>query len=326
MSDHDRRSSRRIWTEYWTSGRCGCLTDEAPASARDHIEALWRGWFLQCPRAALIIDLACGAGEVARIASSASEAANLHFAIDGVDLAKLPEGTGSSASQGKTTIRLHGGVDLARLPFADGSFDCAVSQFGIEYADREGAIRELARVLKPHARGLFLVHHSGSVISTTAASRLEAFAAVIGDGAVLDHARQTYETISAHAPEPVVGQRLRQFRQTLGQATDTYSRQFSWEVNLHEILGFLGDLARNPHMYDATDALRRLEAARETIEAWKCRQESQLAAAQDKSGMQAFAQALGGIGLTSSEIGIEKDPATGAVLAWRLEFARHPRA
>ncbi|HEX9159425.1 MAG TPA: hypothetical protein VF835_04285, partial [Rhizomicrobium sp.] len=61
MSSHDRQLSEQIWTEYWRSGRSGCLTDEAPPSARDHIAQLWRNWFVHQPRGARIIDLACGA-------------------------------------------------------------------------------------------------------------------------------------------------------------------------------------------------------------------------------------------------------------------------
>src|ERR1700747_2162393 len=89
MSGHDAKSSAWIWTEYWRTGRQGCLTDEAPPSAQAHIQSLWRSFFQELPRGARIVDLACGSGEVARIALSVGEAARLAFAIEGVDLAQL---------------------------------------------------------------------------------------------------------------------------------------------------------------------------------------------------------------------------------------------
>src|SRR5438270_9312301 len=256
MSGHDPGSSAWIWTEYWRTGRRGCLTDEAPVSARNHIEALWRGWFRQLPQSARIVDLACGSGEVARIASSVGEEARLLFDIEGVDLALLDE-TGESKARGNgTTMRLRGGIDIAHLPFADGSFDCAVSQFGIEYAEPRAACREVARVLAQQGRGLLLVHHAESAITAAAASRLQAFAALIGDGLLLDRARGIYEAIARQAPRESITTQLAEFRQSVRQTLDMHSAKWAWEGNLREILAFLADLARNPQIYDPFDALR----------------------------------------------------------------------
>ena len=321
MSNHDLQASARIWTEYWRSGRQGCLTDEAPVSARNHIESLWRSWFRKRPSGTQILDLACGAGEVARIALSVASEGKLRFGIEGVDLAALERSVERTAFEHGTTMRLQGGIDLARLPFPDRSFDCAASQFGIEYADVEAACRELARVMKSEACGLFLIHHRESAISTAAASRLDAFAAVIGDGVVLDRARQLYEAISARSAESLSVSRLLEFRQDLRRIVKLHSSRFAWETNLREILGFLTDLARNPKLYDPLDALRRLSAAQERIAMWKLRQESQLAAARDERGIGALSDCLGRFGLKSGEIGVVNDPATGESLAWRLAFA-----
>lgn len=218
-------------------------------------------------------------------------------------------------------MRLQGGIDLGSLPFPDRSFACAASQFGIEYADVDAASRELARVMKSEACGLFLIHHRESAISTAAVSRLEAFAAVIGDGVVLDRARQVYEALSARAAQSLIASRLSEFRQDLRRAIKLHSSRFAGETNLREILGFLTDLARDPHLYDPRDALRRLSAAREKIAAWKLRQESQIEAARDERGIRMLSDCLGRSGLKSGDVGVVNDPATGEPLAWRLAFA-----
>jgi SAM-dependent methyltransferase len=317
MTGHDSKSSAWIWTQYWRTGRQGCLTDEAPPSAQAYIESLWRGFFRELPRGARVIDLACGSGDVARIALSVGEEARLAFAIEGVDLAQL--GGEERSSQG-TTLRLRGGVDLALLPFPDNSFDGAVSQFGIEYAELEGACRELTRVLKPAGRGLFLIHHNDSAISAAARSRLQAFASVIADGSVFERARQVYAAIAGRAAESLVRARIAALREQVRSAVAVQTAQYAWEVNLREILGFLSDLARNPGIYDPLDALRRIDAARDTTMAWKARQQSQLGAAQNEADIEAFAAAMRASDLEPREIGSVNDPASGAVLAWRLAF------
>ena len=321
MSSHDLQSSRQIWTEYWRSGRRGCLTDEAPVSARDHVAGLWRSWFRQQPQGARIVDLACGAGEVARIAFSVAAKERLGFVIEGVDLAEFDGAVETRASESGTTMRLHSGIDIARMPFPDGSFDCAVSQFGIEYADERVAGRELARVLKRDARGLFLVHHRESAISAAATTRLQAFDAVIADGVVLDRARDVYQSIAAGADESVIAMRLSEFRRRLRIARAAYSAGFAWETNLHEVLGFLSDLARNPRVYDPRDAMRRIDAAREGIKGWKSRLSSQLAAARDRNGVEVLAGAIRSVGFDALQIEPISDPSSALILAWQLAFA-----
>lgn len=317
MSSRDLQSSRQIWTEYWRGGRRGCLTDEASASARDHIASLWRNWFRQLPSGARILDLACGAGEVARTALSLGAETQLDFDIEGVDLAELDEVVQAPASG--TRLHLQGGIDIARLPFSDRSFDCAVSQFGVEYTDKNATCAELARVSKAGAVGLFLLHHRESEISAAAQARLRAFAAVVDNAPLFDCARQVYEAIGARAAEQVVRSRLAKFRQRLDVARKS-SDAFAWESNLREILGFLDDLARNPRRYDPFDAIRHLDGARWMIGAWKSRQESQLSAALDENGIAAFAELLRSSGLKPSEPELLRDPATGMLVAWQLAF------
>ena len=316
MSSEDLEASRRIWTEYWHGGRRSCLTGDAPASAQTHVESLWRDWFGRLPQRARIIDLACGAGEVARLAALVSEQMGLRFTIDGVDLADC-DGASETSS-----VRLKGGIDLANLPFADKSFDCAVSQFGIEYADVDAACREIAKVMKPQGSGLFLVHHRQSAISLAAASRLQAFADVIADGTVLDSATAVYEAIAARAGELAIKTRLAEFRQQLRRAAESHSRSHAGEANIREIIGFLADLARNPLAYDPFDAIRRISTARAMIAAWKARQEAQRNAARDENGIRSLAATLARFGLGCRETAVVNDPADGSILAWKLELTK----
>jgi hypothetical protein len=77
--------------------------------------------------------------------------------VVGVDYAQI----GPSRMAG---VELIPGVSLERLPFGDGCFDGAVSQFGIEYADRPGAARELSRVLRSGSLTTLVMHHADSPV------------------------------------------------------------------------------------------------------------------------------------------------------------------
>jgi len=65
--------------------------------------------------------------------------------------------------------------DMRKLPFPDGTFDVVVSRAAIhnlyDRADREQAIREIARVLKPGGEALIDdIRHLGEYAGTFAAS------------------------------------------------------------------------------------------------------------------------------------------------------------
>jgi SAM-dependent methyltransferase len=93
-----------------------------------------------------VLDVACGTGVLAR---HAAERVQPGGRVVGLDL---------NAGMLEVARRKAPGLDLRQgaaeeLPFDDGSFDAVVSQFGLMFfADRERALREAWRVLKPGGR------------------------------------------------------------------------------------------------------------------------------------------------------------------------------
>ncbi len=87
-----------------------------------------------------VLDLACGPGIVtAAAADRGAEAAGLDFSSAMLALARAAN----------PSLDFHEG-DAEALPFADGSFDAAVSNFGIHHVPRpERALAEAFRVLRP---------------------------------------------------------------------------------------------------------------------------------------------------------------------------------
>lgn len=140
------------WTVFWQLGN-GSVCLPSSADAHKRLAQIWRTTAADLPQSARILDLACGSGAV----SYELRRERPDLSIVGVDYAQI----GLSRMAG---VELMSGVALERLPFADHSFDGAVSQFGIEYADRRRTVPDLARVLKPGSSIALVMHHADSPV------------------------------------------------------------------------------------------------------------------------------------------------------------------
>ena len=95
---------------------------------------------LALPPGALLLDLACGTGDLSRLALQS------HYRVIGADLS-----AGMLAAN-------HAGVPLLQadgnqLPFPDGSFDGLVCGYALRnFTDLAGALAETARVIRPGGR------------------------------------------------------------------------------------------------------------------------------------------------------------------------------
>jgi SAM-dependent methyltransferase len=105
----------------------------------------------QLAGAARVLDLGCGAGQIARLAASGG--------------ARRVVGIDASAAQIGEAHRRGGGPGYARavatrLPLASASFDAAVSCLVLEHVDDlDGALDEVSRVLRPGGRFVLMINH-----------------------------------------------------------------------------------------------------------------------------------------------------------------------
>ena len=122
-----------------------------------------------------VLDIATGTGNAALAAARAGARAT------GIDAApRLVEVARQRAASERLEISFEVG-DLHELPFAPGSFDCAISVFGIILAaDPQRAVAELVRVLAPGGRGLISVWIPAGPIDAMVGAFMRAVARATG--------------------------------------------------------------------------------------------------------------------------------------------------
>ncbi|MGQ0741152.1 MAG: class I SAM-dependent methyltransferase [Alphaproteobacteria bacterium] len=302
-----------VWTRYWASGH-----SESFAVEQGGFDATgyWRDFFSTFADGARLLDLATGGASVIRAALACAGGAGRAFEIHGVDLADLGPVERALGATQIGTVRLHGNTDLKALPFADGYFDGVTSQFGIEYAERKSAAREVVRVLKPGGRGLFLLHHSESAIARQTAARLAAHRRIFPDDMPFRLGEQLFARYAGRAPRMTAGNERERFR----AAVQALARRLPPDPllsNTAEVVSYLVDLARTPEIYVPEDALRRLAIVERDIAAWAMRQKALLDSALDAAGVETLRAALRAAGTEVREAELFKHP-SGSLLAWSL--------
>jgi SAM-dependent methyltransferase len=144
----DRRSeaSPDLWEEHagwWQDG----FTDGVDPEYEEQILPL----AAECLAGAHhVIDVGTGEGQVARLAS------RLGASVVGVDPTRAQLRVAAERGGGPRYVR----ASAENLPFADASFDAAVACLVFEHLpDHEAPIAEIARVLAPGGRFVFLLNH-----------------------------------------------------------------------------------------------------------------------------------------------------------------------
>lgn len=297
------------WSRYWQSG----FGDSVYSNGQPvNFEPEWTGFFQTLATGARLIDLACGAGAVSRLAH-AHEAS---WDITGVDYADhLPD------IEGVTTRT---SVNLADLPFEDASFDAAVSQFGFEYCDDPAAITETARILVPGGRiGLLMHAADGAVVTDTHTILRRADALLAGTGLAATMAAMI--RIEAETPAADLGGNA-DYLALARQATEAYAKSRDQAVFLGsadaavEGLQALDALWRKRRDLRTDAALAEIERVRDTVEDYATRLRALIAAGRTTEQLQSLTAQF-------AEAGVQLEPASaimrdGRQFGWWMTGAK----
>ena len=173
-------STRAAWTEFWDAStlRGDHRFRDGRTAAR--LRAHWDGVFARQFRpgdSVTLLDAACGEGELVRRARScAAPVADFELSIHCTDIAAAAAAAAARPGPGEP-VACPVVADGAALPFPDGSFDCVVSQFGLEYAGPE-AFADAARVTSGAGTLHALVHRAGGAIEAECRANLSLLEAI----------------------------------------------------------------------------------------------------------------------------------------------------
>lgn len=138
--------SRELWEEHatwWIEG----FTDGADPEYEDQIIPLVAGELAGVER---VLDIGTGDGQIARVLAAAGTQ------VTGVDPTRNQISVAHQRGGGPTYVQ----AAAAALPFPSASFDAAVACLVFEHIDDvDGAIAEVARVVRPGGQFTFLLNH-----------------------------------------------------------------------------------------------------------------------------------------------------------------------
>lgn len=312
----DAGDLKAAWSGYWRAGHAeSCPGEEASLAP---LAVVWSGFFSTIRDGARLLDIATGGGWVVRLALAAAEAHKKSFTIDGIDMADLSR-VRSTLTPGRSVVRLASGVDAGALPFPEASFDGVCSQFGVEYANVSLACREAVRVMRPGARGLFVIHHRDSAITSAAIARLAAYRAVFANDDAYDAGRKVFELYARRASQVQILDAEGKLRRAV-RDLEARLRTDAAYGTAREIVAFLNDISKSPQIFQPADALKRIAVAEREVSGWALRQQAQIDSARDGAGIEQVSRWL-------SEAGAWPQPHAviaqdGKVLAWQCTFEK----
>lgn len=168
------------WSPFWKNRTITSFRETFPDNYDGAILDFWRAQLTGRP--AHVVDLACGNGALTWICNEILNEGRVRSQITGVDFSDIAPFTVLERDPARyPAVRFIGNTPIENLPFAGGSIDFFVSQYGLEYADPDRAIREIGRTLSPTGRIAFILHDRNSTITRNVTEHLDDFRLVLDE-------------------------------------------------------------------------------------------------------------------------------------------------
>lgn len=174
----------QAWSDYWREGPLHSLQGSYPRNYEGEIGAFWSTVFSGLDASRRVLDVGTGNGPLP--AMLCERKLSLLPRIDAIDLASIsPAWLECASAECRNAVRFHSHTSVECLPFPDLAYDLVISQFGLEYANLELAIPEIARVLRSGGSLAFVAHHADSRIAAIAAEEVSVVGWLLSENAVI---------------------------------------------------------------------------------------------------------------------------------------------
>lgn len=314
------------WRQFWTGRAGGGEHRYRDPQSGAVLEAYWQDYFADCFSAGgevVLADLACGEGELLRLAGRAAgqfDATTLKPYC--ADIARDAVALAANGLPGAAPVV----ADCARLPVPDRSFDCVVSQFGLEYAG-DAAFGEAARTVGDAGRFHALVHCEGGAVER-ACSEVAALLGRVLDSGLFDSLARYAETIPRTARGEASAEEAQACVTALRDALEAVERAVAQtghgpaRDHVARLVADTRTLASRLAAYAPGDVAAWIAGQRADVEAFHHRMTSMVRVARTAEQMQDLAGRLEAAGLAVSALDTVAAPQDGAPLAWVLDAAR----
>ena len=308
------RLSAEQWSEYWRKGTIttfhGRFGQNYDGKVRDH----WHAILDRLPKGARIVDLATGNGAIALLAAQHGRRHDKQFEITAVDYAEIdPPSLFSKTAFAEDLgiIRFLSNTPIEATGLPDDAFDLAVSQFGLEYADADATVAEIARILKPQdAAFASMIHHADSAIVRQAREGVEQILACEKSGlhAAIRDLLGRLDKLAARGKDAAEDERAKELRTAINRVLaglNQWGRQFG---DPSQIVYYIENSMAtfNPRVSGGMSLAERLAMLRQVAaetEAYKQRMRDLTSAALDDA---ALAHLVGQIRDAGFEIDVDR--------------------
>lgn len=305
-------SNDQGWADYWQQdGDSGEVFVNSKGERHPALADYWKNLFKYWPKDARVIDLASGAGSV-----FAHLPENHSFNLHAADIAEEALQALSSRVPGVTTTV----CSAAETPFEDGSFDCVISQFGVEYAGID-AFTEAARILAAGGQLAALCHIEDGYIDSNNKSHLEGAILARDSGFIDLSLGLTQAAFSKSAADMASSEAA---FMPVARAMTKAAEASPSGVHAHLLQGFM-QLFQDRNAYDESDITGWLEGMRGELTKNIDRLSRMRAAASSEEDIEIIEKNLMSAGLQDIQFNLFKTPGNELPVAWQLT-ARRPAA
>lgn len=307
------------WRDYWQESRLAACVPDNPESAAA-IESHWTGFFSQLTPGKRVLDIATGNGVLLVWAAQIASAAGHELTLTGIDLADIdPERFLPKHKVDLAAAQFIGNTAAESLPFPDGSFDVAVSQYGLEYADLEVALGEAARVLAPGGQLHWLAHDADSIVVSQARARLE-------DIDLLLASKGPFAAMQAYLRARVRGRKVSRATRELTEALRSAEARCAANppaTLLRQLCGGILDTANQFERYHPADIERWLEENLKRLRGQRRRTCDLLSACLSRERLARVEQVLGAAPWSDAAISALEVGSTGNSVGRIVRAIRH---
>lgn len=305
-------SHAQNWSNYWkgrTAAESGAALVGAGIENDEDLQAFWDALLKPLSSDMAVLDIACGAGSVARLAQAAGVKS-----VTGVDISE-----GAIQTLKENCPGIIGVISPANATglMSDG-YDLIVSQFGFEYAGAIQTAEEISRLLKSGGKFVAISHKTGSAIELEVAQKRDETQAIIDTG-FIETAKKLFEADEQIEGDAEFTAALEQFRPAQDKLLEMAKTSGGLAAHLYSGTQTLFSKRQN---YSLEDIVGWLDGMANEIVAYYGRMQSMMDAALSQQDINDLGAAFESHGLLMGDADVLKSGFVEDELGWIIRAAK----